>query len=101
MDRPIELKRGVKKKHILIGSGILTILLLVYQVLFAENISTFKADIEKLSIETIHRGTFHNYISVSGNVEPIATIILDAREGGRVEEKVVEEGEMVKKGDVI
>jgi HlyD family secretion protein len=34
-------------------------------------------------------------------VEPIATIYLDAREGGRVEEKVIEEGTMVKKGDVI
>jgi len=34
-------------------------------------------------------------------VEPIATVYLDVREGGRVEEKVIEEGTMVKMGDVI
>lgn len=101
MDIPIEKKKGFKKKHIYIGIGIIAILILIYQVFFVEHISTIKVDKEKLSIETISEGTFHNYISVSGNVEPIATIILDAREGGRVEEKVVEEGEMVKKGDVI
>lgn len=101
MDRPIEKKKGIKKKHILIGVGVITILFLIYQVFFRESVSTLKVDIGKLSIETISEGTFHNYISVSGNVEPIATIILDAREGGRVEEKVVEEGEMVKKGDII
>ncbi|MBE9467769.1 MAG: HlyD family efflux transporter periplasmic adaptor subunit [Bacteroidetes bacterium] len=101
MDRPIEKKKGLKKKHIFMGVGILVILLLIYQAFFTENVSTLKVDIEKISIETISEGTFHNYISVSGSVEPIATIILDAREGGRIEEKVVEEGEMVKKGDII
>jgi len=101
MDRPIEKKKGLKKKHIYIVVGVIAILLLMYQAFFVENVSTIKVDKEKLSIETISEGTFHNYISVPGNVEPIATIFLDAREGGRVEEKVIEEGEMVKKGDVI
>jgi HlyD family secretion protein len=34
-------------------------------------------------------------------VEPITIIYLDAQEGGRVEEKLIEEGAMVKKGDII
>jgi len=34
-------------------------------------------------------------------VEPISTIFLDAQEGGRVEEILIEEGSMVKKGDII
>jgi HlyD family secretion protein len=34
-------------------------------------------------------------------VEPISTIYLDAEEGGKVEQILIEEGEMVKAGDVI
>ncbi len=101
MDRPIENKKGVKKKHIYIGLALLAFFLLIYQAFFTEHVSTYVVDAEKLSIETVTKGIFHDYITVSGNVEPIATIYLDVREGGRVEEKVIEEGAMVKKGDII
>ncbi len=101
MDRKIEKKKGIKKKHIYIGLAVLAFLLLIYQAFFTEHVSTYVVDAEKLSIETVSKGIFHDYITVSGNVEPIATIYLDVREGGRVEEKLIEEGTMVKKGDVI
>ena len=101
MDRPIEKKRGVKKKHIYIGLGVLLLLLIIYKAFFAENISTYRVDADKLTIDTVKEGVFYDYISVMGTVEPIATIYLDAQEGGRVEKKEVEEGTMVKKGQVI
>ncbi len=101
MDRKIEKKKGFKQKHIYYTIGGLLFVILVYKAFFAENVSTLKIDAEKLSIETVSEGTFYDYITVSGNVEPIATIYLDVREGGRVEEKVIEEGTMVKKGDII
>ena len=101
MDRKIEKKKGIKKKHIYMGLGAIAVALLIFKAFFVENVSTIKVDVEKLSIETVSQGIFHDYITVSGNVEPIATIYLDVREGGRVEEKVIEEGTMVKKGDVI
>jgi HlyD family secretion protein len=101
MDRPIEKKKGLKKKHIYIAGGILIFLLLLYKAFFGTNVSTYRVDAEKITIEEVQQGIFHDYITVTGNVEPIATIFLDAREGGRVEEKVIEEGEMVKTGDVI
>lgn len=101
MDRPIEKKKGLKKKHIYMGLGGIAFAFIIFQAFFAENVSTIKVDAEKLSIETVSQGIFHDYITVSGNVEPIATIYLDVREGGRVEEKMMEEGTMVKKGDII
>jgi len=101
MDRPIEKKKGIRKKHLYIAAGIILFLLIVYKAFFTENLSTYRVEKDKLTIATVTRGTFYNYITVTGNVEPIATIYLDAREGGRVEEKVTEEGTMVKKGDVI
>ena len=88
-------------KHLYIIGAILFVLLLAYQILFAENISTYKIEKNKITIEEVSSGVYHNYITVTGNVEPIAKIYLDAREGGRVEEKMIEEGEYVKKGDII
>jgi HlyD family secretion protein len=101
MDIQLKKKKGPKRKHFLIGIGILVVVVFSFQAFFNSNISTLKVDFEKLTIEEVGEGIFHDYITVTGNVEPIATIFLDAREGGRVEEKVAEEGEMLKKGDVI
>ncbi len=101
MDKPIIKKKGIKRKHILYGIGIFIIAILIYQAFFRTNMSTLNVDIEKLSVEQLTEGIFHDYITVTGNVEPIATIVLDAREGGRVEEKIAEEGEVLKKGDLI
>ncbi len=101
MDIPIKKKKGIKRKHIYIILIAMAFLLLIYQAFFVRHLSTYSVDAEKLSIETVTKGIFNNYITVTGTVEPIATIYLDAREGGRVEEKMIEEGEIVKKGDVI
>jgi HlyD family secretion protein len=101
MDRVIEKKKGVKKKHIYWGLAGVVFLLMLYLAFFRKNVSTLRVEADKLTIETVEKGIFHDYITVTGNVEPIATIYLDARVGGRVEEKVAEEGSMVKEGDVI
>jgi HlyD family secretion protein len=68
---------------------------------FADRTSTYKVEKDKLIIETVTEDQFNDYITVPGTVEPISTIFLDADEGGRVEEKLIEEGSMVKKGDII
>ena len=81
--------------------GTLAFAFILYKVVFSETGSTFRAEKEKLTISTVEDGLFNDYITVIGNVEPITTIFLDAEEGGKVEEKLIEEGEMVKKGDVI
>ncbi|MBK5273375.1 MAG: efflux RND transporter periplasmic adaptor subunit, partial [Bacteroidia bacterium] len=46
-------------------------------------------------------GPFQEFIPVNGVVLPITTIYLDALEGGRVEEKYVEDGTVMKKGEPI
>ena len=101
MDKPIARKKGLQKKHLVyIGIGI-AMLVLIYMAFFADRTSTYKVEKDKLIIETVTEDQFNDYITVPGTVEPITTIFLDAQEGGRVEEKLIEEGSMVKKGDVI
>jgi len=101
MDKAIPKKKGLQKKHIgYIVFGII-ILVLFYMAFFTDRTSTYKVEKEKLIIETVTEDQFNDYITVPGTVEPISIIFLDAQEGGRVEEILIEEGSMVKKGDII
>ncbi len=101
MDIKLEKKKGLRPKHYgYIALGLL-ILFVGYQLIFASSVSTFRTEKDKLSVAEVTQGKFDDYITINGNVAPIATIYMDAYEGGRVEEKLIEEGAMVKKGDII
>ena len=102
MDRAIEKKNKLfSKRNIWIFIGTIFVLLVIYNIFFGDKSSKLNVDKEKITIETIEKDVFKDYIAVIGTVEPIKTIYLDAVEGGRVEEILIEEGNMVKKGDVI
>ncbi|WP_036380729.1 efflux RND transporter periplasmic adaptor subunit [Muricauda sp. MAR_2010_75] len=101
MDIQLEKKKGLKPKHYgYIALGAL-LLFLGWKLLFGSSISTYRTEKERLSIAEVSAGKFDDYITINGNVAPIATIYMDAYEGGRVSEKLIEEGSMVKKGDII
>ncbi len=101
MDRKIEKKKGIRPKHIgYTLAGVAFIILLAYLIKTAGT-STYRAERDKLTISTVEAGSFRDYISIIGTVEPITTIFLDVEEGGKVIEKVIDEGALVKKGDVI
>ncbi|MFH6603428.1 efflux RND transporter periplasmic adaptor subunit [Maribacter algicola] len=101
MDIQLEKKKGLRPKHYgYIALGLL-LLFLAYQLLFVTSVSTFRTEKDKLSIAQVTQGKFDDYITINGNVAPIATIYMDAYEGGRVSEKLIEEGATVKKGDII
>ncbi len=101
MDIKIEKKKGVRPKHygyIVIG---LILLFMGYKIAFGNSVSTFRTEKEKISIAAVSFGNFDDYITINGSVAPISTIYMDAYEGGRVTEKRIEEGAIVKKGDII
>jgi HlyD family secretion protein len=101
MDRVIEKEKGIQKKHIYWSAAVLLIAYLIFMLIFGDHTSVLRAEKDKLTIGTVEDGIFNDYITVVGQVEPITTIFLDAVEGGTVEERLIEEGAMVKKGDVI
>ncbi|MCM1031241.1 MAG: efflux RND transporter periplasmic adaptor subunit [Oscillibacter sp.] len=101
MDKIIEQKKGLKKKHIPYIIGGAFALLFIGWLIFGNHSSTLRVERNKITIENIKKGIFNDYIRIMGNVEPIMFFQLSALEGGRVVEKVVEEGAMVKKGDII
>ena len=101
MDRKIEKKKWTPKKIIWLSIGGIFVFLILYNLIFGDHSAKFNVQKERISIEEVKKAHFQDYITVTGTVEPISTIFLDAMEGGRVEEIVTEEGTMIKKGDVI
>lgn len=101
MDVPIEKKKFPQPKVIMIGIGILTLALIVFVLVSSSGSTKLNVKKERLSFHTVNNGVFQENIPVNGVVMPISTIYLDAIEGGRVEEKYVEDGALMKKGDPI
>lgn len=101
MDRKIERKKGIRPKHMIYGVAGIVVIFLLYKVIKDSNVTSFRVETEKLTIEEVQYGDFDDFIRTNGTVEPISIIYLDAEEGGRVKERLIEEGAMVKKGDVI
>ena len=101
MDIILEKKKGIRRRHVpYIVAGVV-VLAGAGWLAFGNHASKYKADRDRLTIAPVTRGEFNDYIRVNGQVQPINTVYLSAIEGGTVAEKVVEEGVMVRRGDVI
>ena len=101
MDKKIEKKKGIRPKHIAISSGVLVILGLIAMSIFGSKLSTYRVEQDKVTISSVNHATFNDYISLNGTVEPISTIYINSMERGTIEEKMVENGVMVKEGDAL
>jgi HlyD family secretion protein len=100
MDKVIERKKWTPKK---IGSlaGALVIVILLLMAIFGVNESSLKVKAERLTISTVAKDRFQEFIPITGTVTPQQTMYMDAVEGGTVEEIFLEAGTMLKKGDKI
>ncbi|MDR0385666.1 MAG: HlyD family efflux transporter periplasmic adaptor subunit [Prevotellaceae bacterium] len=101
MDIILEKKKGIRKKHIPYIAGGITLLALILWMIFGNHASRMNVESGKLSIQNVTKGEFNDYIRINGQVQPISTVQLSALEAGMVAEKIVEEGSMVRQGDVI
>ena len=101
MDIQLEKKKGIQKKHIpYIIVGAIIVVLTAWAV-FGSHASTMRIDAGSVNIADVSYGQFNDYIRLNGRVQPIQVVQISAEEGGIVQEKVVEEGAHINKGDVI
>lgn len=101
MDRALPKRFWTQQRIVLAAGSTLIIGLLAYTFLLADTRSKLNVEKEKITISTVSTGPFEDFIAVTGVVQPLKTIRLDAIAGGYVTEKLVEGGTMVKQGDVL
>lgn len=101
MDRVIRENRWIKKRYWKIIATVIIIMAIILFFLFRDWTSTVRVEKERITIASVFQGVFNDYITNDGTAAPISTVYLDAYEGGKVEEIILEEGSMLKKGDVI
>lgn len=83
-------------------AGIAGIIALVFASwYFTSGKSKLNVNTDRITISEIKKGAFQEFIPVNGVILPKTTIYLDALEGGRVEEKYVEDGAIMKKDQPI
>ena len=104
MDKIIEKKHGIALaftiKALPYWFGAVLLSLIIY-LLVRDNTSTMRINPDTLTIATVTKGDFNDYIRLNGQVLPMTTIQISPQEGGVVQKIIVEEGTQVKAGDPI
>ena len=101
MDRIVKKKKWSRKRLLTIGGVAALVLLIVLSYLYTSGKSKLNVDAERITVSEVKKGPFQETIPVNGVVLPLTTIYLDAVEGGRVEDKYVDDGTIVKKDQPI
>ncbi|MDK2124932.1 efflux RND transporter periplasmic adaptor subunit [Parachitinimonas caeni] len=58
-------------------------------------------NLTELEVAPVVQGQFRDELTVRATVQPLASVMLDATEGGRVEAVLVRDGALVKRGDLL
>ncbi|MBS1935190.1 MAG: efflux RND transporter periplasmic adaptor subunit, partial [Bacteroidetes bacterium] len=77
------------------------VLLIAASFYFTSGKSKLNVELDRITISEVKKGPYKDNIPVNGVVLPLTSIYLDATEGGRVEEKYVEDGTIMKAGQPI
>ena len=101
MDRVIEKKKNTPKRIAIIAGAAALLVLIIYNLLFAEHTSKLNVDSERVTVGSVKNGVFQEFIAIDGSVEPLKTFYLDIPEGGRVEKVYKDDGQTVQVGDTI
>ncbi len=101
VDRIIKKKRWSLKRTLTIGAIASLVALASASYYFTSGKSRLNVELDRITIATVTKGSFQETIPVNGTILPLTSIYLDATEGGKVAEKFVEDGAMMKKGEPI
>ena len=101
MDRVREKKVWNRKRILIVAAVIFTLGLILLTYFSMTGKSKVNTSSQTLTVSVVTKGNFQEFIPINGNVLPITTIYLDVIVGGRVEEKLVEDGAKVKKGEPV
>lgn len=74
MDRKIEKKKWTPKKIIGISAGVIIVGFIIYTIFFGDHSSKLNVREERITISSVTKGPFQEFIPVTGTVIPIQTV---------------------------
>jgi HlyD family secretion protein len=98
MDKAVETRRMPLRSRLIIGGLAVVLAGSVAAWVVATSAGSQTVESANLSIATVSRGTFDDFVSLRARVTPSVTVFLDAVEGGRIERVLVEDGTAVSPG---
>ncbi len=96
MDRKIT--RDKTKPRVIAAAVVVGLAIVVYALASFDSSTSYTLDGRRIRIAEVSTGVYEDYIPLRASVEPERTVFLDAIEGGRVDEVLVEEGTFVEVG---
>jgi len=100
MDRVVERKGLPRNVKIAVAAALVLLAATLFYV-FAPTANSQTVASNRLTVSTVERGRFDDFLPLRARVTPLVTVYLDAVEGGRVEQVLVEDGAMVQQGQLL
>jgi HlyD family secretion protein len=101
MDRKVERKAPLGRKIGILAGVILAIVFAWWLIDTLGKGRSLSVNSGRITVSEVTVGTFEDFIPLRGRLVPRSTVYLDAIEGGRVENVLVEDGVSVEPGDLI
>ena len=101
MDRRVARKTPMSRKVMYAVGGLIVLLFAAWLVSTLLAGRSLSVNSQRIAVADVTVGTFEDFIPLRGRLVPRSTVYLDAVEGGRVEEVLVEDGAIVAAGDPI
>ena len=98
MDRAITTRRLPLRQRLAIGAVVVVLAGSAAAWLVADSADRQTVAAANLSIATVTRGTFDDFVPLRARVTPLVTVYLDSVEGGRIDRVLVEDGAPVTPG---
>src|SRR6202012_883744 len=97
MDRVIRKKPWWRRFALSLGLGVVALAAVIWA-LSGPSGSVYRVPLNQVTIGTVTKGPFEDFIAVRGTIAPLITDYLTTDQGGTVKQVLVEDGAMVKKG---
>jgi len=101
MDRRVERKMSYGRYGLYAVGGLAVLLFAWWFIDMLAGGRSLSVNAQRITVSPVTTGTYEDFIPLRGRLVPRSTVFLDAIEGGRVEEILVEDGALVAAGDPI
>jgi len=101
MDRRVEKKTPISRTIGLVAGTVAALAFVWWLIALIAGGRSLSVNSQRIIVSPVTVGTFEDYIPLRGRLVPRSTVYLDAIEGGRIEQVLIEDGALVEAGEPI